>query len=556
MASREKSPDTGAKRAIPGQEKVERSRLNSNASFVETEEETWPYSFEAIAAAMDQRWQDWDRQFPEVVDIAVVSRSHSNDHAVSSVTRRMETRSDGIAKRRENLLAKKSGDEALQRETSIDFVPGWLVRTLGLQQVVLHFVHHTTIDRRARFMSVDVENETFAGESNSTPVVLKARFEYEAVGTGFVDPTGDVPPPKTIIRRSFQVKARLMKGVDGIIESTVHQGFTRLRIRGATCLKRDAESLTERYGEFLQPWTRTKHSLGNGVDDVPLSEKISGGSGVDSSPLSGKVAPIDDLTDHLYKEGKILKWTNYLSGYQPRYFILDPVTGLLSYYMSEHEVNDRCKGNINVFHGCFLDINPDDDAEFCVFNDSTQYFLKTTTKDERDEWIRRLMALMGLLTGEGRLGRHRTGSETADIDEAMAELSLQQRQILRSTTSPIDEPTAPATGEERMVGKEQIPWDQEALQTVDSLNWQTDELTLLRSLVAKQSAEIQKLLDRLQVEGVEDAKDHSELTRELSMASVMLQGTVASAEERMRDCIDALVDAEEDVAVHIASASR
>ncbi|XP_025068035.1 pleckstrin homology domain-containing family A member 3-like isoform X6 [Alligator sinensis] len=45
-------------------------------------------------------------------------------------------------------------------------------------------------------------------------------------------------------------------------------------------------------------------------------------------------------------EGALLKWTNYLSGWQPRYFVLD--NGILSYYDSQDDVGKGSKGSIKM----------------------------------------------------------------------------------------------------------------------------------------------------------------------------------------------------------------
>uniref|UniRef100_A0A8D0GLE3 PH domain-containing protein n=1 Tax=Sphenodon punctatus TaxID=8508 RepID=A0A8D0GLE3_SPHPU len=45
-------------------------------------------------------------------------------------------------------------------------------------------------------------------------------------------------------------------------------------------------------------------------------------------------------------EGALLKWTNYLSGWQPRYFVLEG--GILSYYDSQDDVAKGSKGSIKM----------------------------------------------------------------------------------------------------------------------------------------------------------------------------------------------------------------
>ncbi|KAI2525976.1 PLEKHA3 isoform 2 [Pan troglodytes] len=45
-------------------------------------------------------------------------------------------------------------------------------------------------------------------------------------------------------------------------------------------------------------------------------------------------------------EGVLYKWTNYLTGWQPRWFVLD--NGILSYYDSQDDVCKGSKGSIKM----------------------------------------------------------------------------------------------------------------------------------------------------------------------------------------------------------------
>lgn len=44
--------------------------------------------------------------------------------------------------------------------------------------------------------------------------------------------------------------------------------------------------------------------------------------------------------------GTLLKWTNYLQGWQERYFVLG--NGILTYYRSESDAQCGCRGSINL----------------------------------------------------------------------------------------------------------------------------------------------------------------------------------------------------------------
>ena len=46
------------------------------------------------------------------------------------------------------------------------------------------------------------------------------------------------------------------------------------------------------------------------------------------------------------KRGSLSKWTNYLHGWQERYFVVSD--GILSYYKSEFDTQFGCRGSINL----------------------------------------------------------------------------------------------------------------------------------------------------------------------------------------------------------------
>ncbi|XP_003427315.3 oxysterol-binding protein 1 isoform X3 [Nasonia vitripennis] len=108
---------------------------------------------------------------------------------------------------------------------------------------------------------------------------------------------------------------------------------------------------------------------------------------------------------HGGKKGWLFKWTNYLKGYQRRWFVLSD--GLLSYYRAEPtggpkistrrkrragrasenpgEMSHTCRGTISL-HGAL--IHTVDACTFVVSNGGTQTFhIKAATEVERQEWV-------------------------------------------------------------------------------------------------------------------------------------------------------------------------
>nr|CAD7198943.1 unnamed protein product [Timema douglasi] len=82
-------------------------------------------------------------------------------------------------------------------------------------------------------------------------------------------------------------------------------------------------------------------------------------------------------------KGWLFKWTNYLKGYQKRWFVLS--NGLLSYYKNQAEMAHTCRGTISLFGAL---IHTEDACAFVVSNGGTQTFhLKATNEVERQRWV-------------------------------------------------------------------------------------------------------------------------------------------------------------------------
>ncbi|XP_022252408.1 oxysterol-binding protein 1-like [Limulus polyphemus] len=82
-------------------------------------------------------------------------------------------------------------------------------------------------------------------------------------------------------------------------------------------------------------------------------------------------------------KGWLHKWTNYLKGYQKRWFVLS--NGLLSYYRNQAEMAHSCRGTINLVSAV---IHTVDSSNFIISNGGTQTFhLKATNEIERQRWV-------------------------------------------------------------------------------------------------------------------------------------------------------------------------
>uniref|UniRef100_A0A7N8XLQ7 Oxysterol-binding protein n=1 Tax=Mastacembelus armatus TaxID=205130 RepID=A0A7N8XLQ7_9TELE len=97
-----------------------------------------------------------------------------------------------------------------------------------------------------------------------------------------------------------------------------------------------------------------------------------------SEPKTPTAIPAGDT----YK-GWVFKWTNYIKGYQRRWFVLS--NGLLSYYRTQAEMGHTCRGTINL---ATATITVDDACNFVISNGGAQtYHLKASCEVERQRWI-------------------------------------------------------------------------------------------------------------------------------------------------------------------------
>ncbi|XP_061471050.1 pleckstrin homology domain-containing family A member 3-like isoform X2 [Rhineura floridana] len=106
-------------------------------------------------------------------------------------------------------------------------------------------------------------------------------------------------------------------------------------------------------------------------------------------------------------EGALLKWTNYLSGWQPRYFVLE--NGILSYYDSQDDVGKGSKGSIKMAV-CEIKVHTTDPTRMELVIPGEQYFyLKAGGAAERQKW------LVALGSSKACLGDSRSQKER-DLD--------------------------------------------------------------------------------------------------------------------------------------------
>lgn len=107
-------------------------------------------------------------------------------------------------------------------------------------------------------------------------------------------------------------------------------------------------------------------------------------------------------------EGYLLKWTNYMKGFQQRYFVLD--RGILSYYRNSEERNSTCRGTMVLKDA---KIERDIGTNFAVTQGdkklTTTFHLRAETERSKSQWIAALeQAKLFFTTQVGKEGTLRT----------------------------------------------------------------------------------------------------------------------------------------------------
>ncbi|KAL0985437.1 hypothetical protein UPYG_G00156860 [Umbra pygmaea] len=121
-------------------------------------------------------------------------------------------------------------------------------------------------------------------------------------------------------------------------------------------------------------------------------------------------------------EGILYKWTNYISGWQPRWFVLEG--GTLSYYDSQEDACKGCKGSIKI-SVCEIQVHSTDFTRVDLTIPGEQYFyLKALNAAERQKWLVALGSAKACLT-DNRTRREKEHQEkTEALRTKMSELRL------------------------------------------------------------------------------------------------------------------------------------
>ncbi|XP_054477235.1 pleckstrin homology domain-containing family A member 8 [Anoplopoma fimbria] len=121
-------------------------------------------------------------------------------------------------------------------------------------------------------------------------------------------------------------------------------------------------------------------------------------------------------------EGMLHKWTNYISGWQPRWFVLDG--GTLSYYDSQEDAWKGCKGSIKI-SVCEIQVHSSDSTRVNLTIPGEQYFyLRAINAAERQKWLVALGTAKACLTDNRTKREKELQENTEALKTKMSELRL------------------------------------------------------------------------------------------------------------------------------------
>ncbi|XP_068426456.1 pleckstrin homology domain-containing family A member 8 isoform X2 [Clinocottus analis] len=121
-------------------------------------------------------------------------------------------------------------------------------------------------------------------------------------------------------------------------------------------------------------------------------------------------------------EGMLHKWTNYISGWQPRWFVLNG--GTLSYYDSQEDAWKGCKGSIKI-SVCEIQVHSSDSTRVDLTIPGEQYFyLRAINPAERQKWLVALGTSKACLTDNRTKREKELQENTEALKTKMSELRL------------------------------------------------------------------------------------------------------------------------------------
>ncbi|XP_033862510.2 pleckstrin homology domain-containing family A member 3-like isoform X4 [Acipenser ruthenus] len=154
-------------------------------------------------------------------------------------------------------------------------------------------------------------------------------------------------------------------------------------------------------------------------------------------------------------EGVLYKWTNYITGWQPRWFALD--NGILSYYDSEDDVCKGSKGSIKM-SVCEIKVHPAEKSRMELIIPGEQHFyVKAVNAAERQRWLVALGSSKACLTDTRTKKEKEIKESTESLKTKMSELRLycdllmQQVHTIQESVNQEANHTSPSTEKKHSV---------------------------------------------------------------------------------------------------------
>ncbi|XP_073320670.1 oxysterol-binding protein 1-like isoform X2 [Pagrus major] len=246
-----------------------------------------------------------------------------------------------------------------------------------------------------------------------------------------------------------------------------------------------------------------------------------------SEPKSPTPTPGDT-----YK-GWLFKWTNYIKGYQRRWFVLS--NGLLSYYRTQAEMGHTCRGTINL---ATANITVEDSCNFVISNGGAQtYHLKANSEVERQRWITALelaKAKAVRMQAESGEREHRYVKECRRQNGLNGNTKLCFWSYCLSCSHSLSDdsgddcPAVPPTS-----GQGGGCRNSEVQSTLRTLNSKVEDLTTCNDLIVKHGSALQRSLSEL--EGIRVGGDMGDKIRQVTERATLFRITSNAMINACRD---------------------
>ncbi|XP_039706726.1 oxysterol-binding protein-related protein 11 [Pteropus medius] len=141
----------------------------------------------------------------------------------------------------------------------------------------------------------------------------------------------------------------------------------------------ESEGKLEGLATAVTPNKNSSSSCGGGFSSSSSSSSRGG---------SAKTWQYSDHMENVY--GYLMKYTNLVTGWQYRFFVLNNEAGLLEYFVNEQSRNQKPRGTLQLA-GAVISPSDEDSHTFTVNAASgEQYKLRATDTKERQHWVSRL----------------------------------------------------------------------------------------------------------------------------------------------------------------------